>query len=116
MRHSIACVLSCLCLALSVVIVGGCNTAGGPTVRSQTVAGAQDPGALKRAKDLNSEVLQHIHEGRYREGIPKAREALALREQALGPTHPDVATSLNNLAELLRRTGDYAAAKPLHER
>ena len=33
----------------------------------------------------------------------------------LGEHHPDTATSLNNLAELLRSQGDYAAAKPLYE-
>ena len=33
----------------------------------------------------------------------------------LGERHPDTADSLNNLAELLRSQGDYAAAKPLYE-
>jgi tetratricopeptide (TPR) repeat protein len=41
---------------------------------------------------------------------------LAIREQALGPDHPDTATSLNNLAGLLDTTGDYDAARPLYER
>ena len=44
------------------------------------------------------------------------REALAIREKALGPEHPDTATSLNNLADLLRDQGDFAGARPLHER
>ncbi len=35
---------------------------------------------------------------------------------ALGPEHPDVATSLNNLAELYRVQGHYAAAEPLYQR
>ncbi len=34
----------------------------------------------------------------------------------LGPEHPDVATSLNNLAELYRATGRYAEAEPLYQR
>jgi tetratricopeptide (TPR) repeat protein len=42
--------------------------------------------------------------------------ALAIREQALGPSHPDTATSLNNLADLLRAQGDYGAARPFFER
>jgi len=33
---------------------------------------------------------------------------LAIREKALGPDHPDVATSLNNLAELYRLQGRFA--------
>jgi len=77
-------------------------------------AAVQDP--LKRAAGLMKEVQQYHREGRYRDAIPKAREALALREQALGPDHPEVATSLNSLAELLRLTGDYGGARPLYER
>jgi tetratricopeptide (TPR) repeat protein len=39
-----------------------------------------------------------------------------IREKALGPEHPDVATSLNNLAELYRDQGQYGAAEPLYKR
>jgi tetratricopeptide (TPR) repeat protein len=42
--------------------------------------------------------------------------ALAIREQVLGPDHPDTAQSLNNLAGLLQVTGDYMGARPLLER
>ncbi len=37
-------------------------------------------------------------------------------EKALGPEHPDVATSLNNLAELYRAQGKYTEAEPLYQR
>ena len=37
-------------------------------------------------------------------------------EAARGPEHPDTATSLNNLANLLYSQGDYAAARPYFER
>ncbi len=47
---------------------------------------------------------------------PLFERALAIREKALGPDHPDTATSLNNLAELLQAQGDLAAARPLFER
>jgi tetratricopeptide (TPR) repeat protein len=36
--------------------------------------------------------------------------------ERLGPEHPDVATSLNNLAALYRDQGEYAAAEPLYKR
>ena len=39
-----------------------------------------------------------------------------IREKALGPEHPDVATSLNNLAVLYRAQGQYAEAEPLYQR
>ncbi len=41
---------------------------------------------------------------------------MAIFEKALGPDHPDVATSLNNLAELYRTQGQYAQAEPLYKR
>ena len=52
-------------------------------------------------------------QGRYSEAVPLAQRALALYEKVLGPDHPDVATALNNLAELYRRQGRYADAEPL---
>ena len=39
--------------------------------------------------------------------------SLAIREKALGPDHPDVALSLNNLAALYNDQGRYADAEPL---
>ncbi len=36
--------------------------------------------------------------------------------KALGPDHPDVATTLNNLAVLHEAQGKYAAAEPLYKR
>ena len=37
-------------------------------------------------------------------------------EKALGPVHPNVATSLNNLAALYQTQGNYAQAEPLYKR
>jgi len=79
-----------------------------------SVSGCQT--ALDRAEPLNAEVLRLNREGRYREAIPRARDLLALREQALGPAHPDVAQSLNDLANLLALMGNAAGARPLLER
>jgi tetratricopeptide (TPR) repeat protein len=42
--------------------------------------------------------------------------ALAIRERVLGPTHPDTATSFNDLASLYRRQGKYELAEPLYQR
>ena len=41
--------------------------------------------------------------------------ALKIREKALGPKHPDYATSLSNLAGLYKSMGDYALAEPLYQ-
>ena len=41
-------------------------------------------------------------QGRYADAEPLYKRSLAIREKSLGPDHPDVATSLNNLAVLYR--------------
>ena len=55
-------------------------------------------------------------QGRYAEAEPLYKRSLAIREKALGPDHPDVGDSLNNLAELYRAQGRYAEAEPLYKR
>jgi hypothetical protein len=41
------------------------------------------------------------------------RQALAARERTLGKEHPDTVSSVNNLAALLSRKGDYSGVEPL---
>ena len=53
---------------------------------------------------------------RYAEAEPFARRSLALREAALGASHPLVANSLNNLAVILDSTGRAQEAEPLLKR
>jgi tetratricopeptide (TPR) repeat protein len=50
------------------------------------------------------------------EAEPLLQRALAVREKALGPDHPDVAVALNDLALLYERQGRYADAEPLYKR
>ena len=68
---------------------------------------------ILRAKYLNQVGHAWYEAGRYADALPAFEQALALREQALGPDHPDVAMSLNNLAGLLDTQGAYAKAEPL---
>lgn len=67
-------------------------------------------------QELNKKVLTLYEQGRYTEAIPVAQEALSVAEKALGPDHPDVATSLNNLAELYTEMGREPEAKECAER
>ena len=71
---------------------------------------------VQRAEYLNLQGRALYDAGDYRDAEGPWTQALALREQALGPEHPDVAQSLNNLAELYRTQGRYAKAEPLYER
>jgi len=64
---------------------------------------------------LNQQVEQLYKEGKYKQAIPIAERVLAIREKVLGNEHLDIATSLNNLAELYRNMGSYDKAEPLYQ-
>jgi CHAT domain-containing protein/Tfp pilus assembly protein PilF len=71
---------------------------------------------LRRAWDLKAEAFKDLQEGRYRDGAVKAREAVTLREGALGPSNPEVAEALDILGRLLERSGEYAEGQKVLER
>jgi hypothetical protein len=59
-------------------------------------------------KKLNSEVMSLYRQGHYERAVVAAKKAVQVVEKAVGPNHPSVAISLNNLAELHRTQGQYA--------
>ncbi len=70
---------------------------------------------LQEAGQANEKALALYQQGKYREAVPFARRALAIRKKVLGEHHPDTATSLNNLGSLLQAQADYAGARPYYE-
>lgn len=68
---------------------------------------------LDEATRLDAEVEDLSLKGQFQDGISLAEQSLALREKALGPTHPRFAESLNNLAGIYYAQGAYARAEPL---
>jgi tetratricopeptide (TPR) repeat protein len=69
----------------------------------------------EEADRLHQQVTKLYQQGKYAEAIPLAQRELAIRKQLHGENHPDVATSLNNLAELYRAQGRYTEAEPLYK-
>ncbi|SFO36981.1 tetratricopeptide repeat protein [Nitrosospira briensis] len=65
---------------------------------------------VNKAGKINHEM------GRYSEALTFYQKARAIREKSLGPNHPDVGVSLNNLAGLYHDLGLYAKAEPLLQR
>ena len=51
-------------------------------------------------------------QGHFAEAEPLYKRALAIAEKALGADHPNVGTTLNNLAEMYRAQGHDAEAEP----
>ncbi len=68
------------------------------------VAGILDPQSGRAETDnldaLNRQVVQLYQKGEYAKATEVAKRSLALAESELGPDHPDVGQSLNNLAFL----------------
>jgi CHAT domain-containing protein/Tfp pilus assembly protein PilF len=75
-------------------------------------AGAQEA----RWRELTAQVEQLDKQGKYSDAIPVAEEALRVAESTFEPQHPNVATSLNNLALLYDKQGRYGQAEPLYKR
>lgn len=55
-------------------------------------------------------------QGNYERAVIAAQKAIELAEANVGPDHPYVAISLNNLAELYSNQGNYDKAEPLYKR
>jgi tetratricopeptide (TPR) repeat protein len=68
-------------------------------VEKLTTQGAE---ALRRGHNERAEIL--------------FKGVLGVQEQALGPDHPDLVATLNNLADVYYRLGRYAEAEPFYKR
>src|SRR4051812_1121180 len=64
---------------------------------------------------LTDETFSLVAAGKHDQAVVVSKKALEVAKKK-GPDDPSVATSLNNLAVLYRRQGQYAAAEPLYKR
>jgi tetratricopeptide (TPR) repeat protein/transcriptional regulator with XRE-family HTH domain len=92
----------------------------GERLLSHALLCLQQAGTADRSLALASlayKVAQYLRQhGKYTEAESFYLRALHIREQILGPDHPDVARVLNYLAVLYWSQGKYAEAEPLHQR
>lgn len=65
---------------------------------------------------LNDTGIMTLKLGNYQEAEPIIREGLSIQEEAFGLDHPDVATSMANLATLFRARGRVVEAERLQKR
>ncbi|HEX8703798.1 MAG TPA: serine/threonine-protein kinase [Myxococcaceae bacterium] len=71
---------------------------------------------LIRANAFNTQGILLSVQGRYEEARQQYERAVALREKVLGPEHPVVTPSLNNLGNVLEEMGRYEESRRMHER
>ena len=69
-------------------------------------ASAKDQ-SLASATELNEKAIELYKQGKYDEAVTLFEQSLKIRQQVLGAEHPDVASSLNNLALLYKSQGRY---------
>jgi CHAT domain-containing protein/tetratricopeptide (TPR) repeat protein len=77
------------------------------------------PASAQRADDIETlleQADQLTQAGKYREASEITKRLLTETERRFGPGHKNVATTLNNLAELYRFQGRYAEAEPFYDR
>ena len=79
------------------------------------VACVQEPDS-QQVELLNQEVVRLYHAGKHPLALETAKQAMAVAEKKLGPEHPNIGTSLNNLAALYIAMGEYQKALPLSAR
>jgi CHAT domain-containing protein/Flp pilus assembly protein TadD len=85
------------------------------TLQPGTAADVDRAEQLAEAARLYDQGMELYQVGRYGEAEPLYQEALTIFRQQLGNSHPDVATSLNNLALLYEAQGRYGEAEPLYQ-
>ncbi|NEQ42226.1 MAG: tetratricopeptide repeat protein [Leptolyngbya sp. SIOISBB] len=70
---------------------------------------------LEAISDLWDKTARYLRErGQYNEARSLLQSALALRQKLLGEVHPNVATSLNNLADLYKDQRQYSEAESMY--
>jgi CHAT domain-containing protein/Tfp pilus assembly protein PilF len=72
--------------------------------------------ALYKAYKLFTEFPRLYRAGKYDEALPLVEHVLEIRERVLGPEHPVVVATVNNLAILYQLIGDYTKAESLFQR
>jgi TonB family protein len=113
-------VLIALTLCLIVSQAAGTRSGSGKEQTAGEWPQAQQANAesaeLNEAQRLSLSVVELYKAGKYDEALPLAKRALEIKEKVLGAEHPELASALNNLAELYLVKGKYSEAGQLLQR
>jgi CHAT domain-containing protein/Tfp pilus assembly protein PilF len=72
--------------------------------------------SLKEVSALNAQANTYLEQRRYGEAEALFKRVVAIREKALGPRHPQVAETLNDLGLVYRSQGRYGEAEANYSR
>jgi eukaryotic-like serine/threonine-protein kinase len=75
---------------------------------------AQDPSLL--ASVIGDQARIAFHNSKYDRADALYRESLSIRERVLGPSHPDVASSLKGIGGVYYRRGEFVKAEEFYRR
>ncbi|MEM6990122.1 MAG: serine/threonine-protein kinase [Myxococcota bacterium] len=90
---------------------GDLETAAAAAELAELAGAGLPPRARGEAVDLVARI--HLAAGRYERALVAAERALALRREAYGETHPEVAASLGTAGAISLRLGRWAAARTM---
>ena len=115
-----------LAVVAAAALFSGCSSksdspGNAPEAAAASTAASTSPKASKDPKGAEWDILIQKFTDLYRAGnydraLTVAKKALKVAEKNAGPHHPDVATSLNNLALLSYSQSNFAQAEPLYKR
>src|SRR6185503_19523521 len=114
-RPGLACLLEQAPLSSPIQEDPSATDPSSPT-RPTKASTSATPQTLARVRALDAQASQLKTRGKYDEAESLYRQSLALNEATLGPDHPEVGASLNNLAALCEARGNYAEANRLFQR
>ncbi len=72
--------------------------------------------SLQEARQLLAESANLLRTGKFKQALSSGERALEIRERLLGAEHPNVASTLNNLASIYRNQGEFDKALELQQR
>jgi tetratricopeptide (TPR) repeat protein len=73
-------------------------------------------GAQSEWEDLLKQSVSFFDQGNNAQALSSAQRAIEVAQANVGLDHPNVAQSLNHLAQLYQAQGNYAQAEPLYKR
>ena len=80
------------------------------------IAHAGDRGEVRESSRLAGLAIVAQTNAEYAEARALHEQVLAIRERMLGPMHPDVARTLNNLGGVHHSLGEFAVGRAMHRR